>query len=376
MAETEKNIIPRIYYDHDPDGIVNLWADLVSLATDTERSWAEKFKTIIDPDTADMQFVDLMLAQLGNPFKNVFLSDTQKRKLVKLLIPIYRQKGTTRGIVNAARFMTGIELEIIDPHGIDGWQIGYAGRTGEYGTIGTAYVGGSRFYKNMLRYSEDFDNAAWTKTSMPVTAGDAIGPPLWNRDADLLDLSSGLASLYQAATPVRMKNENFTASIYLKASAPVTIYGEIGAVNNASVDYTRTLLNFTTEWQRFEFHHEMLGGASGDVYFKILSGGVVTEDVHAFGAQLVRSDSVQPYLRRDGTAQDEYSVGRWGYHFFIVSPVALTANEEKIIRLIADFMKPAHTHYDLKTATDTGFVDHWEAGLSLVGVNTYIHAGS
>jgi hypothetical protein len=49
-----------------------------------------------------------MLIDLGNPFECP-LTDIEKRKLVKLLIPIYLQKGTCNGIVNVVRFLLNLE---------------------------------------------------------------------------------------------------------------------------------------------------------------------------------------------------------------------------------------------------------------------------
>jgi phage tail-like protein len=72
----------------------------------------DTFGTIIDPDVAPEQYVDAMLADLGNPF-SFPLTLTQKRQLVQLLVPIYKQKGTDAGIVNAVRLFLGFEVTII-----------------------------------------------------------------------------------------------------------------------------------------------------------------------------------------------------------------------------------------------------------------------
>lgn len=62
-------------------------------------------------DKAPETFLDVILAELGNPFDFV-LTVAEKRKLVGLLTTIYRQKGTAAGIINAVRFFIGIDVTI------------------------------------------------------------------------------------------------------------------------------------------------------------------------------------------------------------------------------------------------------------------------
>ncbi len=82
------------------------------------------FTDILDPDLADEAYVDAMLADLGNPFA-FDLALIDKRRLVQLLVDMYRLKGTGVGIQRVALFFLGIELEVdaytADP---DGWVLG------------------------------------------------------------------------------------------------------------------------------------------------------------------------------------------------------------------------------------------------------------
>lgn len=84
----------------------------------------DRFAETFDPDYAPEAFVDAMLADLGNPFKFA-LSLADKRRLIRILLDIYRSKGTAVGIINAVRFFLGIEVEVEplnDPEGQ--WQLG------------------------------------------------------------------------------------------------------------------------------------------------------------------------------------------------------------------------------------------------------------
>jgi phage tail-like protein len=96
--------------------------DVVDLLLCSVDEWTQ----IIDIDLAPEPFLDAILQDLGNPFADCIsdLSVTDKRRLARILISIYKQKGTEQGIINAVRFFTGIEvtLDIINCRQF--WQLG------------------------------------------------------------------------------------------------------------------------------------------------------------------------------------------------------------------------------------------------------------
>jgi phage tail-like protein len=71
----------------------------------------DRFTDILDPDIAAEPFVDLMLGELGNPF-SFDLSVVDKRRLLNVLVAMYREKGTGGGIINALRFFLGLEVQV------------------------------------------------------------------------------------------------------------------------------------------------------------------------------------------------------------------------------------------------------------------------
>lgn len=71
----------------------------------------DRFGDFLDPDTTTADGVEAMLADLGNPFA-FDLSDADKRRLVSLLVPLYKQKGTDPGIRNAVRLFLGFDITI------------------------------------------------------------------------------------------------------------------------------------------------------------------------------------------------------------------------------------------------------------------------
>jgi phage tail-like protein len=86
-------------------------------------AYADRLQTFVDPTQLPYgweengtlnwnKYVDRLLDDLGNPF-NITMSLATKRKLVLILVALYKQKGTSYGIVNAIRVILGIEVEVI-----------------------------------------------------------------------------------------------------------------------------------------------------------------------------------------------------------------------------------------------------------------------
>lgn len=72
----------------------------------------DRWTDILDPDFAPDSFLDALLSDAGNPFSFENLSALDKRRLIRVLIEMYREKGTAIGIINAVRFFVGVEVQI------------------------------------------------------------------------------------------------------------------------------------------------------------------------------------------------------------------------------------------------------------------------
>ena len=67
------------------------------------------------------------------------------------------------------------------------------------------------------------------------------------------------------------------------------------------------------------------------------------------------------------------------YAFDVIVVVPLTDAQRKQLRAIVEYLKPAHTHFvTLVEPAPPAFIDHWEFGVSEVGVTGLlaIHAGT
>ncbi len=105
--------IPDINRRFDLTGDLRLFIACLQDIADLLLYDVDKWAEILDPDFAPEDFVDAMLADLGNPFP-FDLALVDKRRLLRVLVDIYRQKGTNVGIVNAVRFFLGIEVVVVE----------------------------------------------------------------------------------------------------------------------------------------------------------------------------------------------------------------------------------------------------------------------
>lgn len=112
--------------NQDEDGLTN--GDLEKLSAALQEVFAlvlssiDEWVSIIDYTTAAERFIDARLASMGNPFPFV-LALIDKRRLLSVLVDIYRQKGTNRGIKNVVRFFVGIEVDVVAATS-DGFALG------------------------------------------------------------------------------------------------------------------------------------------------------------------------------------------------------------------------------------------------------------
>lgn len=87
--------------------------------------YVDRWTEIIDVDLAPEKFLDAILQDLGNPFSACIadLTLNEKRRLARILITIYKQKGTERGVINAVRFFTGVEVTLDIINARQFWQL-------------------------------------------------------------------------------------------------------------------------------------------------------------------------------------------------------------------------------------------------------------
>ena len=107
----------------------------LQVVLDTILDDADRFTDIFDidraPDGTDpahgtTNFVDVLLQEYGNPFSFVdALTTLEKRKILRVLVLLYRQKGTCVGIENAIRTFLNFDSTCqVLSSSFQAWQLG------------------------------------------------------------------------------------------------------------------------------------------------------------------------------------------------------------------------------------------------------------
>ncbi len=104
-------MIPQIARERDQTEDLQKFIACLQELTDLLLYDIDRFAQIFDPDIAPEWALDLMLEGLGNPFPFA-LSAIDKRRLLRVLVKMYRLKGTAVGIIDVVRFFLGIDITI------------------------------------------------------------------------------------------------------------------------------------------------------------------------------------------------------------------------------------------------------------------------
>lgn len=123
--------LPQKNRDEDASGDLRRFVGILQEVLDLLLCEIDRWTDILDPDIAEEQFLDCMLADLGNPF-TFDLSEIDKRRLIRILVSIYKQKGTAVGVVNVIRFFLGIEV-VVNAFSEEGWDLGIDELNGDLG---------------------------------------------------------------------------------------------------------------------------------------------------------------------------------------------------------------------------------------------------
>jgi len=166
----------------------------------------------------------------------------------------------TRGRKFYADFTSGI----LDPR-INFSRTSNATVTNSLGTI--AYAP-----HNLLTYSEQFDNAAWTKTTTTITANSLISPD-GNTTADTLTAGGANSTVLHSYTAIA---QSYVFSVWLRRK---TGTGNIDITADGTTYVTKAI---TTSWVRYETAIVPTAGTRTPG-IRIATNG---DEVYAFGAQL------------------------------------------------------------------------------------------
>jgi len=175
--------------------------------------------------------------------------------------------------------------------------------------------------ENLLKYSEQFDNAAWIKVRSSIGATNATTAPDGTLTAEKLVDSIDNAShkIYQVVNVAY--GETMTASVWLKAAElsyaalAITSQNETnrylvrmnlstGAFLSSTGTGTYEIINAGSGWWKLTITAALASGDTGTAFFIYTSNasttayaGTGTDGIYIWGAQLKRSTTASDYLQ-------------------------------------------------------------------------------
>lgn len=143
---------------------------------------------------------------------------------------------------------------------------------------------------NILLYSEQLDNAAWTKVGMTVTANAGVSPNGTTTAGRVVYNGAGVASVsttQNAVANVPGSNQTITVSIWLKSFSGSNQSLRLKNTHGGVLDNFSSNLTITNQWQRFTFTvTNGAGVGTSQILGLSPETGNAAFDVLAWGAQM------------------------------------------------------------------------------------------
>ncbi len=117
------DFIPQVNKREDDSNDLSAFTAVLDDVLEVLLCLVDRWTDILDLDIATENYLDVMLDDFANPFA-FDLSELDKRRLLSVLIEIYKQKGTKEGIRNAIRFFLAKDSEILEVCAQAGNQLG------------------------------------------------------------------------------------------------------------------------------------------------------------------------------------------------------------------------------------------------------------
>jgi len=202
--------------------------------------------------------------------------------------------------------------------------------------------------RNLLTYTQEFDNAAWTKSNATVTANSATAPD-GTLTGDTLVAMAGTAVHWMGRTATVTAATAYTFSVYVKAGTSNFIQllntGDAqafanfnvatGAVDTTGSKTTASIVSVGNGWYRCIVTFNTTASLSNDHRFYMVSSSAATygeswtatgtESILIWGAQLEAASAASTYTRNNGGVYPP----RFDYDPVTLAPRGLLIEEQR-----------------------------------------------
>jgi phage tail-like protein len=128
-------LLPPHYARRDPSGVWTRVLAATGAVLDGLAADVDAFATLQDYLACDAKYLPYLAQKLGWALDTAS-PEALQRKMVGLVVPMYRERGTTQGIVDLLNLLLGIVVTIDEPWA-DGWRLG-SGALGDSATLAPA----------------------------------------------------------------------------------------------------------------------------------------------------------------------------------------------------------------------------------------------
>jgi phage tail-like protein len=396
----------------------------------------DRFTDQFDIDKATDAQVDLMLYDMGNPFDwiDLDLTAAQRRKLLRVLVEIYKLKGTDSGIESVVLFLLGEVVRVVEAME-GGWVLG-VDELGE-GAIAQLTSNNPETY-NFAALPMDLDLLIdGTAVTFTFVSGDFVNPAAATA-REVADALSGRRFVPATGTYITRPEGSLTggaAYVDIPGTAAVGIAGaaepyalNAGDTLELTVNGNAEVVTFHADdfavsgaatadevAARIELDVAALDGysASGVLYFATRHTGADAEIIATGGTWLAAlsiligttwtGTDLPKVTIYSSTAGADASIQATGggarsvlgfpttvssgtggailapsesytlYSFDIETNGLLESDVIAIIRRIANYMKPAHTHLiNVRPAPGLPWPEGWLIGIDELDISTML----